>query len=114
MPRLSPNNCNEERITFGSYERKMLQDYLRFQKNKNLSNNLTKIATTTIDATGRVLASIPLIVGAWIAKETLTSDDVKNNLSGWWESIKDGSAFKFRNEEGKIQQWGLGWLDKWI
>jgi len=81
MPRLNPNSCNENRITFGTYERKIIKEVLRHEKNKNTAKNITQIATTSIEGVSKILASIPLIVGpviaAWVAKEVVSNEDVK-------------------------------------
>jgi len=94
LPRLSPGTCSEERITLGTYERTLLKEYIQLQRDKQFNENLTKISTTTITGLATVAASIPLIVGAWIAKESIDADGVKNTLSNWWSEVKE-SKFPF-------------------
>jgi hypothetical protein len=102
MPRLVPNDCREERITLGTYERTLLKEYIQFQKDKEFNSNLTQVTSTAITGVATVAASIPLIIGAWIAKESIGDFDISNfgnkilNLDGdgydwflitprWWE-----------------------------
>lgn len=85
MPRLVPNSCREERITLGTYERTLLKEYIQLQKDKQFNDNLTKVTTTAITGVATVAASIPLIVGAWIAKETV----VDNVLPAFWDKFTD-------------------------
>ena len=101
MPRLVPNSCREERITLGSYERGLLKEYIRFEKNKNIQNNLTKIATTTITGISTVAASLPLIVGAWIAKETVQETEAWRIITPQWWSDNFWGPY----EEWKKSKW---------
>jgi hypothetical protein len=78
MPRLAPELCKEERITFGTYERNLAKDYLQLQREKNYFEFGGKVVT----GVSLVAASIPLVVSAWIAKEVVTSNEVKNAV-GW-------------------------------
>lgn len=74
MPRLAPELCKEERITFGTYERNLAKDYLQLQREKQYFEFGGKVVT----GLSVVAASIPLVVAAWITKEVVTSDDAKN------------------------------------
>jgi len=85
LPRLVPNDCREERITLGTYERTLLKEYLQFQKDKEFNQNLTKVTTTAITGVATVAASIPLIIGAWIAKETVSDINFQNA----WDNFTD-------------------------
>ena len=85
MPRLVPNDCREERITLGTYERTLLKDYIKLQRDKEFNSNLTKITTTTITGVATVAASIPLIIGAWIAKESIGDIDINS----MWNNFTD-------------------------
>jgi hypothetical protein len=102
MPRLVPNSCREERITLGTYERGLLKEYIQFEKDKNIQNNLTKVATTTITGISTVAASLPLIIGAWIAKEVVTDEDVKDLGSKAWQWYWEGNLLP--------TVFGRGWL----
>jgi hypothetical protein len=89
MPRLVPNDCREERITLGTYERTLLKEYIQFQKDKEFNSNFTKITSTAITGVATVAASIPLIIGAWIAKETVSDLDFAN-ISKNFTDTKNG------------------------
>tara|TARA_R110000824_G_scaffold332440_1_gene519055 strand:- start:107 stop:412 length:306 start_codon:yes stop_codon:yes gene_type:complete len=67
MPRLAPELCKEERITFGTYERNLAKDYLQVQREKQYFEFGGKVVT----GVSVVAASIPWIVAAYIAKETV-------------------------------------------
>tara|TARA_Y100001963_G_C6487966_1_gene312058 strand:+ start:185 stop:547 length:363 start_codon:yes stop_codon:yes gene_type:complete len=115
MPRLVPNSCREERITLGTYERGLVKDYIQFQKNKNTYNNLTQITTSAIAGFARVAASVPLIVAAWVAKEVVTDEDVREGVLGFFSPLWPGNwDFRFRDDEGNIQQAGFVWLNTWF
>ena len=119
MPRLVPNSCREERITLGTYERNLVKDYIQFQKNKNTFSNLTQITTSAITGFSTVAASVPLIVAAGSAKEVVTSEEVRSGVTepilGFFSPLWPGNwDFRFRDDEGNIQQAGFVWLNRFF
>jgi len=83
MPRLAPELCKEERITFGTYERNLAKDYLQLQREKQYFEFGGKVVT----GISVVAASIPIVVSAWIAKEVVTSAQAEKAWSWYWENF---------------------------
>ena len=73
MPRLAPNSCNENRMTFGTAERKMLAVALKEGKKNRIQKYITAFA---LPLTGVALATGLGIGGYFIGQKIADADPI--------------------------------------